>query len=201
MACLTKARRTVNMRAVYGFCRVLLLFAMVGSAGVVLAQDPPETTAPPDTGVQAPQSSIAPASNDSDLAAEVEQLRAEIDRLKRQINRLNSAVEELQFERAEATPVPARTTKPVAKKGKTPAPSATLAAVTPADPDERTPTTILVFHDGHRVEAQNYAIVGQSLWIYTQQDSKKVPLSDLDVTATKNANSDRGVVFQLPPTK
>jgi len=56
------------------------------------------------------------------------------------------------------------------------------------------------FH-GHRTEARNYAIVGQTLWIYTEQDSRKVPLADLDVAATKNANSDRGIIFQVPPTK
>jgi hypothetical protein len=61
--------------------------------------------------------------------------------------------------------------------------------------------TVLVFQDGHRTEARNYAIVGQTLWIYTEQDSKKVPLADLDVNATKNANSDRGIVFQMPNTK
>jgi hypothetical protein len=43
--------------------------------------------------------------------------------------------------------------------------------------------------------------VGQTLWIYTEQDSKKVPLAELDVAATKNANSDRGIVFQVPNTK
>ena len=60
---------------------------------------------------------------------------------------------------------------------------------------------MLVFRDGHRTEARNYAIVGQTLWIYTDQDSKKVPLADLDVSATKEANSDRGVVFQVPPAR
>ena len=61
--------------------------------------------------------------------------------------------------------------------------------------------TVLVFRDGHKTEAVNYAIVGQTLWIYTETDSKKMPLADLDVAATKSANSDRGVTFQVPPTK
>jgi hypothetical protein len=61
--------------------------------------------------------------------------------------------------------------------------------------------TVLVFHDGHRTEARNYAIVGQTLWIYTQDESQKVPLSELDVAATKNANSDRGIIFQMPASR
>jgi hypothetical protein len=73
--------------------------------------------------------------------------------------------------------------------------------VAAAVPEETAPTTVLVFHDGHRTEARNYAIVGQTLWIYTQDESQKVPLSDLDVAATKNANSDRGIIFQMPAAR
>lgn len=194
--------------------RSLLLVSVVGMAGVVFAQDSPETTAPVPN---------APAV-EPDVAAEVQRLRSELDRLKREVQRLNSVVEQLESERAEtaeaaaAAPVQTAPTAPVATasgatsaagrnaKGKKPVHGAsrptvvaTTAPATNAD-DIRTQTTVLVFHDGHKVEAQNYAIVGQTLWIYTAQDSKRVPLAELDVAATKSANSDRGVTFQLPPT-
>jgi hypothetical protein len=58
--------------------------------------------------------------------------------------------------------------------------------------------TVLVFRDQHKQEVQNYAIVGQTLWIFTEQQARKVPLSDLDVTATTKANEDRGIDFRLP---
>jgi hypothetical protein len=64
--------------------------------------------------------------------------------------------------------------------------------------EEKTPTTILVFRDGRRSEVQNYAIVGQTLWLFTEQRARKMPVFDLDVEATKNVNDDRGVEFRVP---
>lgn len=64
--------------------------------------------------------------------------------------------------------------------------------------EEKTPTTILVFRDGHRSEVQNFAIVGQTLWVFTEQRARKMPVSDLDMEATKKVNAGRGVEFRLP---
>ncbi len=146
------------------------------------------------------QASVQPA-QDAETANQIQQLQAAIDQLQQQVSRLTSAVEELQADRTESV-------KPAAAprgKGtpKIPPKKVSSVAQTPAAPAAETdaPMTVLVFQDGHRTEARNYAIVGQTLWIYTEQDSKKVPLSDLDVNATKNANSDRGIVFQMPNTK
>jgi len=63
---------------------------------------------------------------------------------------------------------------------------------------DRTATTMLVFRDGHRSEIQNYAIVGQMLWVFTEQRARKLPVSDLDVEATRKFNADRGVDFRFP---
>jgi hypothetical protein len=60
------------------------------------------------------------------------------------------------------------------------------------------PATVLVFRDQHRQEVQNYAISGQTLWVLTDQHAKKVPLTDLDLEATRKVNDDRGVEFELP---
>jgi hypothetical protein len=59
-------------------------------------------------------------------------------------------------------------------------------------------TTELVFRDRHTEEIENYAIVGQTLWIFTDQQAKKVTLAELDVPATQKANADRGVDFRIP---
>jgi hypothetical protein len=64
--------------------------------------------------------------------------------------------------------------------------------------EEKTATTILVFRDGRRSEIQNYAIVGQTLWMLTEQRARKVAMSDLDVEATRKLNADRGVEFRTP---
>jgi hypothetical protein len=59
--------------------------------------------------------------------------------------------------------------------------------------------TELVFRDKHTQEVQNYAIVGQTFWIFDNSPQpKKVSLSELDVPATIKANDARGVEFQLP---
>jgi len=58
--------------------------------------------------------------------------------------------------------------------------------------------TELVFRDKHTEEVQNYAIVGQTLWILGAQRARKIPLAELDIPATKKANDNRGVEFQLP---
>jgi len=64
--------------------------------------------------------------------------------------------------------------------------------------EEKTITTILVFRDGRRSEIQNYAIVGQTLWMLTEQRARKMSMSDLDVEATRKLNADRGIEFRTP---
>jgi hypothetical protein len=60
------------------------------------------------------------------------------------------------------------------------------------------PPTVLVYRDGHQVEVQNYAIVGQTLWVFSDQETHRVPLADLDLTSTQRVNEDRGVDFSAP---
>jgi hypothetical protein len=72
------------------------------------------------------------------------------------------------------------------------------SASQPRPAEEKTATTILVFRDGRRSEIQNYAIVGQTLWMLTEQRARRVPISDLDVEATRKLNADRGVEFRTP---
>ena len=67
-----------------------------------------------------------------------------------------------------------------------------------SQPPEPVLATVLVFRDRHQEEVSNYAIVGQNLWSFSEQKTKKIPLSDLDVAATQKANDDRGVEFRVP---
>lgn len=65
------------------------------------------------------------------------------------------------------------------------------------------PPTVLIFRDGHPAEVHNYAVVGQVLWIFSEERARKVPLADLDLDATRNANEERGVEFAVqakPPS-
>jgi hypothetical protein len=65
-------------------------------------------------------------------------------------------------------------------------------------PEAPGPATVLVFRDQHKLEVQNYAIVGQTLWNFTGRRTQKIPLADLDLAATTKANDERGVDFKVP---
>jgi hypothetical protein len=69
-----------------------------------------------------------------------------------------------------------------------------------ADNGPPQPPTTLVFKDGHQLDVENYAIVGQTLYDLTPGHARKVDLASLDLPATEKQNDDRGVVFQLPPS-
>ena len=78
-------------------------------------------------------------------------------------------------------------------------------AAQPAQPQAQTGSTshavfqtVLVYKDGHRQEIQNYAVVGQTLWIFDEHSSTKISLADLDLTATQNENRLHGMRFTVP---
>lgn len=64
-------------------------------------------------------------------------------------------------------------------------------------PAEQDPT-VLVYRDGHRREVRNYAIVGPTLYDFADRRSRKVPLAELDLVATRQVNEERGVYFYVP---
>jgi len=66
------------------------------------------------------------------------------------------------------------------------------------EPVAAQPSTVLVFRDGRHSDVLNYAIVGDTLFDFVGGRTKKILLSDLDLPATRKANDDIGVDFQLP---
>ena len=71
-------------------------------------------------------------------------------------------------------------------------PGTSLSANSPAA------ATVFIFHDGNRISGQNYAITGQTLWIFNEHSARKFALADLDVAATEKANAANGVEFHAP---
>ena len=57
--------------------------------------------------------------------------------------------------------------------------------------------SVLVFRDGHQQEVSNYAIMGQTVYVFDKR-TQKVALADLDVPATIKANDERGLEFAVP---
>jgi hypothetical protein len=109
--------------------------------------------------------------NSAELAAQVQQLTDEVSDLRSEENR------RYYDDRARASS------------------GAALSAKEPAA------ATIFVFTDGHRISAKNYAIAGQTLWIFSEQSAHKYQLSDLDAGATEQANAANGIEFHVPTTK
>ena len=56
---------------------------------------------------------------------------------------------------------------------------------------------VLIFRDRHTQEAENYAIVGQTIWLFNEQRAKRVPMSEIDIAATQRANLERGIDLHL----
>ncbi len=98
---------------------------------------------------------------------------------------------------SQTEPAPAR--EPALRPAPAAAPAVTPAS--PAAPVETAPAeqpkTVLVFHDGHKEEVQNYAIVGDQLFDFTAA-RRKIALAQLDLPATTKANDERGLDFSLP---
>lgn len=105
-----------------------------------------------------PQAAPAVSQNEINLAYQLGQLSQEVQQLRKQ-------------QAAQQSPQLSPRTSEV--------PASAPPALTP---------TLLVFRDGHRLEIQNYAIVGQSLWVLDEPRSTKILLSDLDIMATQNEN-------------
>ena len=68
----------------------------------------------------------------------------------------------------------------------------------PAPAPENLEPTTLIFKDGHKLEVSNYAIIGSTLFDMTPGHTRKVPLSSLDLEATRRQNDEHGVTFELP---
>jgi hypothetical protein len=109
----------------------------------------------------------------------ITQANDEIDTLTRRVEQLNAEVVRLQTQLAAVQVQPA------------PAP------VEPSISQPEAPSTpvALVFKDGKQIDAQGYAVVGQTLWIFNPSGSQRVALSQLDMAATKTENQKRGIHF------
>jgi hypothetical protein len=77
----------------------------------------------------------------------------------------------------------------------------TLDANTPSAGPANAATATLVFRNGHRLDVANYAVVGQTLWVFDEQRARRVPLAELNLDATRKANAENGFELKLPAQK
>lgn len=64
--------------------------------------------------------------------------------------------------------------------------------------EDNGPATVFIFKDGHQIETRNFAIMGNTLYDFSDSILKKVQLGDLDKDKTIKANDDRGIAVKLP---
>jgi len=67
--------------------------------------------------------------------------------------------------------------------------------------EEKSASTVFVYRDGHQVETQNYAILGKTLWVFAGETTRKIPLADLNIDATRKLNDERGIDFTSPDSR
>jgi hypothetical protein len=70
--------------------------------------------------------------------------------------------------------------------------------VTTPPKEDDSPTAVFIFKDGRKLETRNFAIMGTTLYDFSSNSLKKVPLADLDKQATLKENDDRGIQIKLP---
>jgi hypothetical protein len=56
---------------------------------------------------------------------------------------------------------------------------------------------VLIYRDGRQLEVKNYAVLGKTLCLFSDQPSRKIPLADLDLPATRKFNAIGGINFDL----
>ncbi|HKT11260.1 MAG TPA: hypothetical protein VJW77_05475 [Terriglobia bacterium] len=59
------------------------------------------------------------------------------------------------------------------------------------------PATVFVFRDGHEMEVRDYAVFGDTLWVFSEQAARKFPMSDFDIAASRQVNEEHGVEFPV----
>ena len=72
-----------------------------------------------------------------------------------------------------------------------------------SQPPTTLPPAVLVFRDGHQQEIGRYVVQGDFLYVSTEYWgtgtwTRKIPISELDVSATVKLNTTRGSSFSLP---
>lgn len=125
-----------------------------------------------------------------------QQQSAETQQLSNQVNQLTYEVQRLREQQAEAYAAPPPPA-PAAPQAPEPPPAAIPGSHGKSQAKPVTMTK-LVFRDGHTEEVADYAIVGQTLWIFSEQRAMKVPMEKINVSATQRANEERGLDFVVP---
>ena len=62
---------------------------------------------------------------------------------------------------------------------------------------QKFPATVFVFRDGREMEVRDYAIFGETLWVFSDQTARKFPLADFNLAASRQVNEEHGIEFPV----
>lgn len=122
-----------------------------------------------------------------DVAGEV--AAQQKDYLSSQVQALTDEVRSLRQEQTSREQMP-----PPAAQAQFPA-QASARVQPPAQ--QEFPATIFIYRDGRELEARDYAILGDALWVFHGQTSRKFRLSDFNLDASRQVNEEHGVQFPV----
>jgi hypothetical protein len=72
------------------------------------------------------------------------------------------------------------------------------AAAPQAAVREKPLARVFVYRDGRVLNATDYAILGETLWVFGPETTFQIPLSELNLPATRELNEKRGIDITLP---
>ena len=124
-----------------------------------------------------------------DVEAEVAAQQKEY--LSSQINALTDEVRSLRQQQASRQSEQESVARPENEVRRQPLPQARPAA------QHEFPATVFVFRDGHEMEVRDYAILGETLWVFKNQTARKFPLADFNIAASRQVNEEHGVEFPV----
>ena len=104
--------------------------------------------------------------------------------LAREVQQLSDQIEELRYEEGRR-----------AEQRQAPPPSSSGTSMSARSPAI---ATTFVLQDGSHVPAENYALTGQTLWIFNEHKARKIAVSDIDREATEKFNAANGIYIRLP---
>jgi hypothetical protein len=111
------------------------------------------------------------------LSSQVQALTDEVHSLREQQALRRFAQESATLPRAETLPQPLPQAEPVAP--------------------QTFPGTVFIYRDGHEMGVRDYAIFGETLWVFNGQIARKFPLTDFNIAASRQVNEEHGVEFPL----
>lgn len=99
------------------------------------------------------------------------------DRLGEQIQKLSAEIEELRNAQQNSQP------------------DYPLAYAAPAPEMPPAPPIVVVLRDGQQLKMDNYAVMNSTLWDFSKQPARRIPISSIDVAASEKASEANGAEF------